>query len=183
MEVPWFVHSRLHIYSLHGVSWRSDINHDLCAKIKLVFKSEVLKNDFGRFRYFGAWWGRTQEKFARYQSPVKPQWKGLFFFQFTILVEENGTKISSSETSRSYSKRGLGPDRTKVVTMAALLKFEGLAMFLLLIFSRLSSGFSAFRSWKCPNLENKTRLSKLTIFSTKKCLSKVMHIFTHPGGG
>ncbi len=31
------------------------------------------------------------------------------FFQFTILVEENGTKISSSETPRSYSKRGLGP--------------------------------------------------------------------------
>ncbi len=30
-------------------------------------------------------------------------------FHFTIFAEENGAKISSSETSRSYSKGGLGP--------------------------------------------------------------------------
>ena len=41
-------------------------------------------------------------------------------------------------------------DRTKVVTMAALLKFAGFETFNSLIFSSLANGFCAFRSWKSP---------------------------------
>ena len=47
-------------------------------------------------------------------------------------------------------------DRTKVVTMAALLKFTGLETFKFFILSRLSSGFSAFRSWKSPTASSST---------------------------
>ena len=42
----------------------------------------------------------------------------------------------------------LPTERTKVVTMGALLKFNGLATFFFLILSSSSSGFSAFRIWK-----------------------------------
>ena len=41
-------------------------------------------------------------------------------------------------------------DRTKVVTMAALRKFAGFLTFSSFTFSKLSNGFSAFRSWKSP---------------------------------
>ena len=41
-------------------------------------------------------------------------------------------------------------DRTKVVTMAALLKFAGFETFKSLTFSKLSNSFSSFRSWKSP---------------------------------
>ena len=43
-----------------------------------------------------------------------------------------------------------------MVTMAALLKFEGFVMFKSFIFSKLSSGFSAFRSWKSPTASSST---------------------------
>ena len=47
-------------------------------------------------------------------------------------------------------------DRTKVVTMAALLKFAGFETFKFFILSRLSSVFSAFRSWKSPTASGST---------------------------
>ena len=43
-----------------------------------------------------------------------------------------------------------------MVTMAALLKFTGFETFRFCIFSRLSSGFSAFRSWKSPTASSST---------------------------
>ena len=43
-----------------------------------------------------------------------------------------------------------------MVTMGALRKFTGFATFCPLIFSRLSSGFSAFRSWKSPTASGST---------------------------
>ena len=43
-----------------------------------------------------------------------------------------------------------------MVTIAALLKLTRLDTFISLIFSRLSSGFSAFRSWKSPTAFSST---------------------------
>ena len=43
-----------------------------------------------------------------------------------------------------------------MVTMAALLKFAGFDTFRFLTFSKLSNGFSAFRSWKSPTASSST---------------------------
>ena len=47
-------------------------------------------------------------------------------------------------------------DRTKVVTMGALLKLTGLETFMSFTFSRSSSGFKAFRSWKSETASGST---------------------------
>ena len=63
-------------------------------------------------------------------------------------------------------------DRTKVVTMGAPLKLIGLQTLFLSTFSRSSSGFSVFRSWKSPSASSPTehRAAALNCSSLKSRL-------------
>ena len=74
-------------------------------------------------------------------------------------------------------------DRTKVVTMAALLKFAGFDTFKFFTFSKLSNGFSAFRSWKSP-----TASSSAEHKAAARCICPIdssswQLVFFFPAGG
>ena len=76
-------------------------------------------------------------------------------------------------------------DRTKVVTMAALLKFTGFETFRFCILSRLSSGFSAFRSWKSPTASSSTehKAAACCIFwIVSSCSPSCRFVFLLAGG-
>ena len=108
-----------------------------------------------------------------------PAQKVIHFFREECSNSANFMPVSVWQTVHKNFQTPLvrsPADRTKVVTMAALLKFDGLAMFLLLIFSRLSSGFSAVPN--CFQFHWAQSCCPLHLFNWKFILLPIWFLFS-----
>ena len=92
-------------------------------------------------------------------EPTQPEQKGIHFLREECSNSANFMLLSVWQTvlRNFHTPLVRSPaDRTKVVTTAALRKFARLETFKSFILSRLSIGFSAFRSWKSPTASSST---------------------------